>query len=533
MTASALFQINVGAGYQTAGVAQNASPSATINCKLASVAGVDSVEWEIFGTHGVTAPAKAESGSPPGQITTFTLPAGLGQAYGIRCKVNGGTGAENGDTKTSAVFVLDAGGNRPAFLGETFESDAIYGIVIRFNAALSGAAMPAVSDTTAGKAVAITGANRFFMSSAAGTSAAWSAQALPGLGSVGAPTYSFVGDTNTGFWSPTADAVALALGGVEQLRFTANVIAWEKGVTSPVIWQATKTADEQPQNFTIRTQNPFSSATGANRVPGSLLVDIAAPTNGGTTEGFLTVQRGGSSKLSFGYAASAPITGAAGGLMASIGGPLLIQTPTGQSIVLDCGQGTPQPLYTRCQYWAFYPDAFNLAFTLTPHAATPSFTFAAATTPTINSAVSASGAGRTMTIEAQGGAANTAGGTLALKGGAGNGTGAYGDVSITGRVKHQTATKAMADADQTLSTSDAGADVIITTGANTADRTLTMGPAVAGLVFHVDNRCTGAFGVTFKCATGTGIKVGNVRGAILYCDGTNVYRLSADTITTV
>jgi hypothetical protein len=147
--ASALFQIDPGTGsYGTAGVAQNAAAGATINCRLASTIGVDSVQWRIFGTsENVTAPSLTTSGSPPGQIVTFTLPATLGASFGIECKVNGGTGvtlgnSTYGDTKTSAVYVLNADGIRPFFIGETFESDAIYGVVPRVNVmrALAGVA---------------------------------------------------------------------------------------------------------------------------------------------------------------------------------------------------------------------------------------------------------------------------------------------------------------------------------------------------------------------------------------------------------
>ena len=38
------------------------------------------------------------------------------------------------------------------------------------------------------------------------------------LGSAGAPAFSFVADTNTGVYSPTADTLALATGGVERVR---------------------------------------------------------------------------------------------------------------------------------------------------------------------------------------------------------------------------------------------------------------------------------------------------------------------------
>ena len=142
--ASALFQIDPGTGsYGTAGVAQNAAAGVTVNCRIASTVGVDFLAWRIFGTGGTATPAITLSGSPTGQIASFTLPATVGQAYGIECKINGGTGTDFGDTKTSAVYVLDVNGRRPFFIGETYEADATYGVVPRLNTAL--AAIPSAS----------------------------------------------------------------------------------------------------------------------------------------------------------------------------------------------------------------------------------------------------------------------------------------------------------------------------------------------------------------------------------------------------
>jgi len=139
--ASASFQIDPGTTvYGAAGIAQNATAAATVNCRLVSTAGVNPglITWTIFGTHdsAQVAPTIAESGIPTGQIATFTLPSGTGQAYGIQCDVNGGveiTG-ESGTTSKSAVFVLNDAGERPFFVGETFEEDATHGYVERLNA---------------------------------------------------------------------------------------------------------------------------------------------------------------------------------------------------------------------------------------------------------------------------------------------------------------------------------------------------------------------------------------------------------------
>jgi hypothetical protein len=141
MTPSAIFEIDVGAGYGAPGVAQDAQPGATVTCRLASVLGVRTIVWRITGTHARLLPSDPAipepsplvyGGVPVGQTVTFDLPAGIRQSYGIEAWVNRG---EPTDTiARSAVYVLDDAGRRPFFLGEELEHDEIYGVTARFQA---------------------------------------------------------------------------------------------------------------------------------------------------------------------------------------------------------------------------------------------------------------------------------------------------------------------------------------------------------------------------------------------------------------
>ena len=54
-------------------------------------------------------------------------------------------------------------------------------------------------------------------------------------------------------------------------------------------------------------------------------------------------------------------------------------------------------------------------------------------------------------------------------------------------------------------------------------------PLTKGLGYTVFNSTTGAQSLQFIGASGTGITVGNAKRAILYCDGTNWVRVTADT----
>ena len=77
-----------------------------------------------------------------------------------------------------------------------------------------------VTDLLSTTALTVTGTASF-----AGTIAA-------GLGSAAAPSYTFIGDTNTGIFSPAADTIAFSEGGVEAMRITSAGLVGI-GTTSP------------------------------------------------------------------------------------------------------------------------------------------------------------------------------------------------------------------------------------------------------------------------------------------------------------
>lgn len=86
--------------------------------------------------------------------------------------------------------------------------------------------------------------------------------------------------------------------------------------------------------------------------------------------------------------------------------------------------------------------------------------------------------------------------------------------------------KAMADANQTLSAVEAQATLIRATGALTAQRNLVV--PTTPRQYAVDNSTSGGFGVQVIGGTGTGIVIANAKKAIVYHDGTNVTRVTPD-----
>jgi hypothetical protein len=69
--------------------------------------------------------------------------------------------------------------------------------------------------------------------------------------------------------------------------------------------------------------------------------------------------------------------------------------------------------------------------------------------------------------------------------------------------------------------------VLLLTGTLTAGVNLVL-PTWAGKWWFIQNNSTGAFTVTVKTAAGTGFVIAQGYGALVFCDGTNIQRLSGD-----
>ena len=86
--------------------------------------------------------------------------------------------------------------------------------------------------------------------------------------------------------------------------------------------------------------------------------------------------------------------------------------------------------------------------------------------------------------------------------------------------------KAMSDANTTLTADEARNQILQFTGTLTAARNIVV--PLAAQQWTVFNGTTGGFGLQFIGATGTGITVAAGKRAIVYSDGTNVVRVTAD-----
>ena len=86
--------------------------------------------------------------------------------------------------------------------------------------------------------------------------------------------------------------------------------------------------------------------------------------------------------------------------------------------------------------------------------------------------------------------------------------------------------KAMSDANTTLTAAEARNQILEFTGTLTVARNIVLPLGVQQ--WTVFNNTTGGFGLQFIGASGTGITVSAGKRAIIYADGTNIVRTSAD-----
>jgi hypothetical protein len=113
---------------------------------------------------------------------------------------------------------------------------------------------------------------------------------------------------------PTAGSIFFSFGanasaaGSVQLTESGG-LAWAIASAGAGISQQARATDAACSNLSLGPQAPFASATGGNRTPGSLIVNLAIPTNSGTAEGFFTIKRGGTQLLSLGTFTGATSSG--------------------------------------------------------------------------------------------------------------------------------------------------------------------------------------------------------------------------------
>lgn len=158
----------------------------------------------------------------------------------------------------AAIVTLNSGANEPTTrYAYQFWADTTTGLIKQRNAANSAWITIGTMAST----------NWGLVPSAGGTQA-------QSLGSAGAPSYSFTGDTNTGMWSPGADIIGFSTGGTERVRISAA--GYLKAANNGLYESGTNSEHELTNSSAT---NPVVRMTALNVLYGNNVLQIYATRN--------------------------------------------------------------------------------------------------------------------------------------------------------------------------------------------------------------------------------------------------------------
>jgi hypothetical protein len=122
------------------------------------------------------------------------------------------------------------------------------------------------------------------------------------------------GSTLTAISAPTGGTVSIRINGVAAtgvdvtaaaVKVTPPLLEWLSTIATPKLTQIGAASDVATTNLTIAAQAPFSGATGTNRNPGNLQLQVAAAAGAGTQQGFVQVQSANANYVQMGQLAVA------------------------------------------------------------------------------------------------------------------------------------------------------------------------------------------------------------------------------------
>lgn len=330
-------------------------------------------------------------------------------------------------------------------------------------------------------------------------------------------------------WSDTTGgSVALSLTPV----FGGSVAWLYTETTTTATWgQTARTTDAATSTWTWTSQAPFGSATLTNRNSGSMNFVIPTPAAGGNYGTFqikLNTTAGlfiNNNNISLG-----DTSGPFAGVTTQIHGGVSVQIDTGATAFYSINSSKIHHVCgTRMDYSELASGATaGISITPVSSGATTVFWADSVTSATIGFQTrSTDTATVALVVQGQGPLAGATGtnrnsGAITLITQLPPSGGTTGDLNFTGNMVVGQVTKAMADADQTLTATQSRANTYITTGALTAQRALTgtSGPTLGSRKI-VRNNCTGN-NITFQFLTGAATAaIAPNTAVIVEGDGTN------------
>lgn len=157
----------------------------------------------------------------------------------------------------------------------------------------TGATGAGATGATGATGVGATGATGAGASGATGPTGANGATGPTGAGTAGATGATGAGGSVAGTGVVQTNSGVTSAINLDYGLTTAGVLTWRDATVTAGVAQVPQIAAAAPHNHTIAPQGPNAGATNAtNGTPGNLVVNFAAPVNGGT-EAILQANRGG------------------------------------------------------------------------------------------------------------------------------------------------------------------------------------------------------------------------------------------------
>jgi hypothetical protein len=305
-------EVKDGAGaYASTDGGVDVTPGNTITIHLID-SSADSWSISCITTDDTSVAATVTSGltiNTVARTATFTAPV-AGKAYRFRSQVNGGINgngrADTSYTTTFCIYTL-TGGRRVIAADETTEGDSTFGWIVWLNDLVRNptTAAPAGSDlqmqyNNGGLLGGCSGLtydesnNRPVMPNGA-TFSDGAFTAVVDCTPTANRTVTLPDATDTLVGKATTDTLTnKTLTSPVLDNATACTIA--KAVSSPTVSHAAQTTDVVCTDLTIKSQTPYASATGSNRNPGNMVLEVPAAVSGGS-EGKVSFKVAGSERL--------------------------------------------------------------------------------------------------------------------------------------------------------------------------------------------------------------------------------------------
>lgn len=202
--------------------------------------------------------------------------------------VNNSTGTQNianfRDNGTNVLTVADGGATSATATGAT--STALTATAANGG---TGKALIANNGTSTGNIFEAQDNGTACVTIADGGGVTFTGQLLPALGSAGAPSYSFTGDTNTGIYSSTADTVNISAGNSSIAQFDTNGITL--GTNKPVIPGAVSGTPAQHGLYREGVVKGWINFNGTGTIAINDSFNVTSITDNGTGDYLITWDR--------------------------------------------------------------------------------------------------------------------------------------------------------------------------------------------------------------------------------------------------